>query len=191
MDERSKKFRYISFLLLFLTVAAIPFNVWLLTISESIALVKVVSVASILACLAALYYGLNGYKKNAAPAYKLYMMLFALVLWLAAVNRGFYMDGIASGVLVGCMAIQFACLAIIIVAENLGKKKSTILCWIVVTFTVTAFVLSLILSPGFLRGGDLSGTVSVIRSGSNNHLAFIALALTKAKYTDKDLRGTK
>lgn len=191
MIERSKQFRWISVIMLILTGAAVPANIWCLTISESVVLIKTVSVLSILACLAALYYGLSGYRKNAASSYKLYMILYALALLMCTINRGFYLEGTLSAVTIGCMAVQFACIAIIIVAENLGEKKSLILCGIVAAFSVAAFVVCLFMSPGFLRGGGVSGTVAVIRSGSNNHLAFLTLTLTVAKYKDKDLRGTK
>lgn len=190
MNERNKQFKWLSAIMMILTVTAIMANIWSLTLVKGIWIYKVLSILSVLACLVALYYGLKGYRKNEAAAYKTYIILYAFIPWVSTISHGFYLEGTMAAVTTGCMALQFACAAIIAVAENLGKKKSLILCGIIVTLTFAAFVVCVFVSPGFFRGGDVIGTLSMIRTGSNTLLAFVAFVLTMAKYKDKQLRET-
>lgn len=191
MDTKGKQFRFISILLLIMAASSFVFSiVSLFMIKGNAVLISITSGINALTVLTAIYYMSRGFRKSAASVYKAFMILFATTLFMGIINRGYYLDGIASAVMTGAMAFQFACVAILLVAENLGKARSMTLCWIVFAITLAAFILAFIVKPGTLRGGDLSGNIAVIRTGSNVFLSGIALLMTDGKYKDKENRGT-
>lgn len=192
MNERGKQFRVLSILLLIAAVCCFVTQiVSLILMKDNAVLISVTSVISALATLTAIYYGFNGFRKSAAAVFKTFMILFAETLFMGVINRGYYLDGTAAAAMTGAMALQFACIAILAVAENLGKTKSMTLCWIVFVITLAAFLTAFIEKPGTLRGGDLVGDIAVIRTGGNVFLSGTALLMTAGKYKDKAIRGTK
>lgn len=187
-----KNFKTLSFVLCFILLVNIVNTVFLF-VWDTEPFTRVIAGFAFLAILCAFYYGLKGYNKSAAPVYKVYLILLALVIFLGSINAGTVLFSgdrkSKAGIIISMIA--FACYFCLIVAENLGKRKSMTLAWTVFVLYAVSIVLSLTRLPGILRGGTITGNIVLFRAGTNFALSLVALVMTKAKYMDKELRGTK
>lgn len=132
-------------------------------------------VCTMLTLLFAALYFMMGFKKDAAPYYKLFAWMFAIstcvfVLAVRTMPIVFVIIGL----------INYAILSILAVAKDLGKKKSFILCIISIVVSAAAIVLFCILNAG-----------SVITMASKLLLSVLLFVMVNAKYADKGIRGTK
>ena len=187
-NVRTATERVLAFFLLASIVNGVLIFVW-----GTEPFMKVITGFSFLAILIAFYYGLNGYRKSAATAYKAYFIIFAIILILGSVNGGtvVFSGGRRAIVSIVLTMLSFACYFCLIVAENLGERKSMTLAWIVVIVYGISIAMTLIRTPGIIRGGTIADTILSFRAGTNFVLSLVALVMTKAKYMDKELRGTK
>ena len=165
-----------------LTVASAALLIRLL-IKENVSFVHVVEIVSdIVASAVAFFYICRGYTKEYAEEYKTCMLIAAINALAVAVIATTEKTSIIS--LVMCI-IAFGDIVILAFGKDLGKKKSTICCIVLVLIRLAGFIASFIPSDG---GAILNPARTLI-------IAQIALAIlislvTYAKYLDKDARGT-
>ncbi len=133
----------------------------------------------ILAMLAAAYYMLGGYSKNAAKYYKVFAAFAALSGLVTLISS--CVSGIGA-LFVIIDAIVFAIILYMTFSLNQGKKRSYVFCGIAVALRVIGLV-------AFLIVGNATGVV-VTRYVSYIILACLLGIMTFAKYVDKDARGT-
>ena len=133
----------------------------------------------ILAMMAAAYYMLGGYSKNAAKYYKVFAAFAALSGLVTLITTCLNGNG---ALFVICDAIVFAIILYMTFSLNQGKKRSLSFCGIAVVLRVVGLI-------AFLVVGNASGVV-VMRYVSYIILACLLGIMTFAKYVDKDARGT-
>ncbi len=189
--NKDKSFKWLSIVLILLLLLAFAAEISVFSGLLGNFIGISTNIFSILAIIVAFYYSIMGYGKIASKAYRIYMLLLAIVVWTDIVRHAMHLKGVPVAYAVGGLSIQFACLVVIALAENLGKKKSYTLCWIVLAIAIINFMIAFIFSPGFARGGGIINTIRVVRTGSDVLLIFIAYLITIAKYKDKEMRGTK
>ena len=169
-----------------LVLIAVPacMSLWALTITKGVGTGMLADIFTLAALVFAILYIVNGCTKEDARFYKSFLIAYALAL---LADGSFKCKYFGNGYL--CFT-AYGILCILCVAENLGKKKSLIMGWIVVICTALVLGSTLILTPGVLRGGDEMSTQSVIRAGANFSMALIMLIMIFAKYKDKEARGS-
>ena len=183
MNEKTRK--SLSIIQIILTAIWIVMCVWALIMSPGINNGMLCDIIAIAALLMAMVYLIKGYKKDAAIYYHLFMIIFTLSVLADSVFNAKNYD-------FNYLAITaYGVLCILCVAENLGKKKSTILGLIVLVCLAASLIMTLIKTPGILRGGDAITTQMVIREGATFTMAIILNIMIIAKYKDKEARGTK
>lgn len=190
MPANQKPFLALSAFLLIALIVCLILNVVILTWGV-LPIMKLLSAETILALLAAIYYAISGYKKRVAPAYKIYFTVLCLLFLSSGANMGIQFDSATAGITVCLMMIVFACIFTLLVATDLGKRKSMTLCCIVSVISFALMIFVLIKAPGIVRGGTISNTAFLVRCLSNLVLSLIATLMTAAKYVDKTARGTK
>ena len=190
MPTNKKSFLALSAYLVLSLVLCMILNVVILTWGV-LPIMKLLSVETILALFTAIYYAFRGYKKSVAPAYKAYLIVLSFLFLSSGANMGIQFDSVTAGVTVCLMMFVFACTFTLLVATDLGKRKSMTLCWLVTAIFFVLMVFVLIAAPGIVRGGTISNTAFLFRCVSNFVLSLIATLMTAAKYIDKTTRGTK
>ncbi|MCQ2450973.1 MAG: hypothetical protein MJ080_03240 [Clostridia bacterium] len=132
-------------------------------------------ITNVLAFLFAVLYGFYGYGKNAAACYSfvLISMLFTDFISVLATVGNKILIPTAMGV------ISVACLSVLFMAENLGKKKSyTLAIVLCITYIVRTIV--------FICQNAFSKSYNAIVT--NIAFALVCIVLVYAKYKDKKLR---
>lgn len=177
----------LSIYLLILVIHLFAFNTMAMYLNYSTGTV-IGATLGMLSFAAAAYYEIDGYSKNAALSYKMYMITVFLSMQMLAVNAGIQYDGMISGVTVfaGCLAAS--CALALAISHDLGKRTSMILCGLILVLTLVLAVLIIVNCPGRFRGGDVFYTVATIRLLSNCLAAQIAVIMTMAKYGEKAIR---
>ena len=190
MNE-TKKSRVPLIILNFIAAAfGVAANVYVLLSKEASVFTKIGAAVVILALGASLLYLFNGYKKNAAGYFKLYMCLFAMAQLVSTFATVYSAPNGQSLISVAFPALTYGPILVLALVENLGKKRSYLVCAFVVAAYLTASVLILVMVPGLLAGGTEAGTLCLIRSGTTLLLAIIMSMMIVAKYRDKEERGT-
>lgn len=142
---------------------------------------------NVAALLSSLVYLVLGYKKNAAVFYKLFASAFALsqfvsILSLAKENN--YLG-------LSCYAVLFALILMLALVADMGKKKTFIICFIILILGVFLLVINFFSSPGnIINTGDW--LLKLVCSFSVIVMAAVMWLMATAKYLDKDARkGTE
>lgn len=141
------------------------------------------------AIIFSLVYLLYGYKKNAADYFKFFMLFLALKE-LLAIESMLVEEGapIYAVVIVATMMLGFVVLAF---GKDLGKKKSTIACAIVVGLSVLTLIVGMMYTPKDLTKNVLVGITLNIFNLTRVLMTSITAIMVYAKYEDKYARGTK
>ena len=191
MNE-TKKSRVPLIILNFIAAAfGVAANSYVLLSAEASVFTKIGAAVVILALCASLLYLFKGYQKNAAKYFKLYMCLFAMAQLVSTFATVYSAPNGQSLISVAFPALTYGPILVLALVENLGKKRSYLVCGFVVAAYLIASVLVLVMVPGLLAGGTEAGTLYLIRSGTTLLLAIIMSMLIVAKYRDKEERGTR
>ena len=191
MNE-TKKSRVPLIILNFIAVAfGVAANVYVLLSAEASIFTKLGAAVVILALGASLLYLFKGYRKDAAKYFKLYMCLFAMAQLVSTFATVYSAPNGNSLISVAFPALTYGPILILALVENLGKKRSYMVCAFVVAAFLLASILVAVMVPGLLRGGTEAGTLYLIRTGTTLLLAIIMSMMIIAKYRDKEERGTR
>lgn len=191
MTTKTNVSKFVSIYLLICTVLVIGLNLYEL-FSAHVPITMMSACMAILCCAAAAIYALKGYRKDSAKYYKLFMILLFVFFQLKNCEVGIIGENPAeTGSMIGWVSLCAALALVLALSSDLGKKKSMMLCWIMLTVTVAMLVMGMILRPGVVLGGSFMGTAIAIHTASTCFLAQAALVMTVAKYQDKTARGTK
>lgn len=149
---------------------------------------KMVNCALIVGLIAGLIFAFNGYKKNDADMYKVYMIIYAVALIINAVAGVFISNNMPSWTAIDYLAmilvvISIIAILILVFVKNLGKKVSESL-----------VLYNMISTCGFslyqiITLGDFVPYYSIYIG--NILLSIIAYIFVKFKYADKASRGAK
>lgn len=135
--------------------------------------------ASLCALVCALVYLIKGAQKSAASWFNLFRMFVALT-YFATLLRGMMVSQNIWACTFAALAFGFICM--LIVAMDLGKKVSFILCGLVIVSEIGSVIVSSINHFTVTR---------LVTTSSNIVLALLLTALTVLKYIDKTERNTK
>lgn len=191
MNQKNKVLSYVYIVLCALCIVG---SVFVLLQDIELPVNKIVAVDAIVCTCFAMFYAVKGYKKEAAPYFKTYMILAFLFFQGCACTNGVNYGAdykIASHFLIltnTLLASIFLCLAL---AKDMGKDLSYKLLCIAQVLTFVGVVLAFVFRPGVAFGGSVENTVSVVRGMSKFVVVSIACLMTKFKYEDKAVRGTK
>lgn len=190
MEKKRTISLWASIYLLVILAVILFFNVYVI-VTHALPIFVIGACEGVLGCLAALFYALKGYSKNAAKYYKLYMVFVFLNYQMAVSSSGIRVTGLGGGLLGAACCLLAAFALTLALSHDLGKTTSMILCWGMVAVSFGIIVVMFLEHPGVFRGGNITSTAAIIRACSNCFLAHIALVMTYAKYKDKEVRGTK
>ena len=183
MNEKTRK--SLSVIQIIMTAIWILLCVWALIMSTGINSGVLCDIIALAALLMAMVYLIKGYKKDAAKYYHWFMIIFTVSVLADSVFNAMNYD-------FNYLTItSYGVLCILCVAENLGRQKSIILGLIVLICLAASLVMTLIKTPGILRGGDAITTQMVIRAGASFTMAIILNIMIMAKYKDKEARETR
>ena len=185
------RYREIGMLMLALCALSIAENVICLTLAVPIKL-KIGAVVGLLGCVCALYYMLRGYSKNAAVAYKAFMVVMFVTFQFMTITINMKNDVIASLVsLSACLKAAFA--LSLAVSNDTGEKQGKGMSLTIAVIATVELFVAIILIPvsDLARGGSIAIVAAALRSASNLFVAWMGYAMTLAKYRDKVERGTK
>ena len=155
------------------TVNALPFDYFF-------------SVLVMVALFCGFFYAFNGYKKDAAKYYKLFMNICLLTYFSSTLSDLFYMDDFrVNWTMVGTYAafLRVIPIALLAFVKDFGKKKSLICANLVFLFTLFIFVRALIVYSQYFS--------LIVMDLSQLALSAIVVVFAVAKYKDKEARGTK
>ena len=144
------------------------------------------SISIIVALVFGLFYSINGYQKNAAKYYKLFMNMCVLAYFLSAASDLFYIDDAvfgASMITTYASFVRLIPIAILAFARDYGNRNSLICAYVVFLITLFIFIRCIVVYSEYsgLIIDDLSQLV----------LSGIIVVFVAAKYEDKDARGTE
>ena len=193
MEKNKSVWRYkgIGAILLVLCVLAIAENIACFALETPVKL-KVGAVEGLIGCAFALYYMFKGYSKNAASAYKAFMVIAFLNFQLMAVTINMKMPAVAAFVsLAACLKASFA--LALAVSHDMGKKLSCGMALTIAVLTTVELLVAIVFVyvPDAARGGVMAVVAAALRSGSNLFIAWMGCAMTWAKYRDKADRAAK
>ena len=178
MENKTKLLRIV---LILLTVAVLPFNVKLLTADNANMFFTVGTCLNIISLVFLVIYLAYGFKKKAQLSYKGFLHCFCLNLITACLTIASYGN---SKQFLFILAVNIVCFGIVVMlafSENLGWRKSIILCYILIAlrfFALIGIIFSSIhLANGFIRSLTLLFT------------SVMLAVMTYAKYQDKISRG--
>ena len=187
MDSSSKKI--LAIIHLIITVVCVGLCVWAMILSGGVGRGLIADFLELAALVLALFYLFKGYKKAAAKYYHWFLVSFTIAV---VFNLGF---DIIAATLNGVTAILglgiYGMLCILAVAKDLGKKNSMILGVLILAESIILLVVTLVYTPGIIRGGDALTTQGIIRAGVQQCMAIILNVMIIAKYKDKAARGSK
>lgn len=190
-----KSFRYLSIALFVTAVALIVANAVLIVQQYQWKMPQVVSFCSVIACASGIYYGFSGYKKHAAPCFKFFMLVSALIFLLsggAAILNMSDVVGTSSVFGVICInLITFVSFLLLTFKRDLGKKVSQGIILFNAILMAVCLISSMILFPGKLIGGTLQGSFYTVRAASKLLVCLMAYVMISGKYADKAARNTK
>ena len=179
MEERSISLSTIIICGVIALLSAIG-TVVLVLCSDLEVLYKGGAIFDLVALFFAFFYLAKGYGKAQAKYYKISMLFNALnALFVTAVAANEKTKHVS---IIMC-AICFGLILLLALGENLGMKKSLIICLIVVFIRASGLISQYIITKNF-------DPVCVLVV-SQLVLALMILACTLAKYEDKQARGTK
>lgn len=135
------------------------------------------AICALLAIFSAGYYILQGYTKNAAGYYRLFVGLFALALLVDCVFSVVFTEDFEAMLLPG---LAFVVVLLSFIGVDLGRTLSLILCGALV-----------LISVGLLLTVLGQGSAAVELGAVRIALACLFGVMTYAKYLDKRARGTK
>lgn len=181
VNSNLKKAGYVNVALIFVAIALKLFG-----FVEMPTFVQIESVACIISLLFGLLYSFNGYTKEAADDYKLFMFFYALsclasvIVTTADIVNGpvralVYVNAIAS-------LISLVCSIVLTFAKDLGYEKSSFLSVLILGASAITILWHI-----------LVGCPLLYSTASFAHLiqSFIVCVFVSAKYTDKQARGSK
>ena len=141
----------------------------------------IIKVAGIVALLAGGVYAVTGYQKDSSDFYKIFMVIYAIHLALFIISG--IKNSIDSGDSFVPVIINFIVLVVALVlafAKDLGKKESFRMAILIFAFQLVNFIFIIIVNPKYIIPFFVELVLTCLTS------LFVA-----AKYTDKDIRGTK
>jgi len=154
-----------------------------ITFADSPAMIKAESIIGAIGLISGLIYAFNGYKKDAAKYYKLFMYTYVVISIISLIVE------IVASKTMGVRALQFSfviipfiCICLLAFVKDFGKTKSITAIGIVLLINVIRFARAII------KNTDLN--ISTVSLG-NLVLAIIAFIFVVCKYADKEARGTK
>lgn len=145
--------------------------------------VVTLDIITLLSLLSATVYCVYGYKKDASNYFKAFILLLAiqeLIRIPGIVKLGGVMSGINISDYLIFIAISFAVMCVLFMAENLGKKKSVILGLVALLLNILIVIKSVINGYYFHLMVLLPNVV----------LFAVLVLMILAKYYDKAERGT-
>ena len=139
------------------------------------------AMCSLAAICASLMYLFYGYKKNASSYFRGFMIAYALSQLAGLVIAGQNAEETGLGILL--VGAVYGPVLVMAIAENLGKKKSYILCGIAVLLQIGVLVGAVL-----TRGTAEVGGIFLMRAYMQLTLAVTMTLMTVAKYEDKAAR---
>lgn len=193
MEKNQSMWRYkeIGMLMLGLCILSIAENAACLVMAIPFKL-KIGAVVGLTGCACALYYMFKGYSKNAASAYKAFMVVMFVTFQFMTITINMKNDMIASVVsLAACLKAAFA--LSLALSNDMGEKLGKSMALAIAVITTVELVAAILLIPvsDLARGGSITIVAAALRSASNLFVAWMGYAMTLAKYKDKVERGTK
>lgn len=148
-------------------------------------IVKADAIICIISLIFGLIYSINGYTKNVAKDYKMFMLfyafsiLFSVVVPLSEIINGRF--SVIMLIVISFDIIPLICALLLTFIKDLGQKKSSIIVTILFLFCA-AKTLIFIANSTFIQ--STSNIAHLVQ-------AIIAYIFVCAKYADKEARGTK
>jgi len=136
-----------------------------------------------------LVYLFYGYKKFAASYFMFFMVFLAIKEGLALYSM--IVDEkvpVYAAAIVGTMMLSYLCLAFI---KNLGKKKSFIICGIILLLSLVTLISGLVYTPIVITAKTIVGLQLAMFNLTRVLMAIILIIMVYAKYEDKYSRGSK
>ena len=153
----------------------------LINFTEAPPLIIIDQIVCIIALCFGLVYSFNGYNKEAANYYKVFMYLYVFSCLLSLVSpivyRGF------ENILI--IIVNFAilvCTCLLAFVKDFGKDKSTTVACILIILNVIKLINDLL--RGLFVTFHFAGYTGLVQ-------AIVACVLVSHKYIDKETRGTK
>ena len=191
----TKSKKILGILVCLLLIACAVGNIYVIINKHQKAYTLITALIAFLAILAALYYAFRGYAKNAAPAYKTYMILCALHFQSLAADLGdngiltysMQKAEVAPMILISCLL--FGLMLLLSVAKDLGKGMTRTIS-IISLVAAVAFLVVTLFGMGHYAD-DSAAFVLVQGAVTGVLLVFVAGFMAELKYIDKEERGTK
>lgn len=146
------------------------------TITDNPSLLEKIEIAiCILTLMFSIFYSIDGYKKDSAKYYKIFLCLFILSVFITIINS----DNIIKIV---CSILCAICLCMLLLGKDLGKKKSTIISCVILAFNTIKILVDIF----------ATNKASIfINSFPHLVLAIALCGFVAGKYLDKQTRGSK
>ena len=141
-------------------------------------LTKIDSIVCIAALIFGLVYSFNGYKKDAAKYYKIFMYLY-LLSSLVAVST--YFEGTKLIIFISNIIVSI-CLFVLAFAKDIGKEKSNFCALLTLALSLAKLLFAL---QGPTNMAGISAEFASVA------LACVLCVFVSAKYKDKEARGSK
>lgn len=178
MKDKKEVPQWLSALLVVLILGCMAWTVRSIIrnpVSEEIkSALMIFSVLVLLLLVFSLAYRLGGYKKDAALYFMGYIHLYALTTLVAALG----LRSIADVHLPLCETLSFGILCAMAIAKDLGRRKSFILCGVLILCKLMVVVVTLV-NKAAVTGGIVSDILLAVMLG----------IMVYAKYEDKKSRG--
>ena len=140
---------------------------------------KIDSIICIIALMFGLLYSLNGYKKDAAKNYKVFMYLF-FISNAFALTAPFAIK--VDVLILVSNIIMFVLVFVLTFIKDLGVSKSTNLSMLILILTIIKFLYAV---------AKLGDSLSIYSGFSSLALSCVLCVFVSAKYADKESRGAK
>ena len=174
IDDNLKKTGYFN-----ATLIVIAIILRVIVIPTAPILIKIDSIACLLALISGLVYCLNGYKKDVAKYYKAFMILYLISNISSIAMSILHASNI---ILIIANAVIIICVAFLALGKDLGEKKSNSFALVVLAINAIKLIYNIVANP----------TVGTVRGGITSLiLACILCMFVSAKYADKASRGAK
>lgn len=182
INNNLKKAGYVNAVLI---IAAIVLRVINIGKMSGIAIVDALVCA--IGLLSGLIYSLNGYKKDAAKYYKVFMLLYAvdsLISFVAILSL--YGISFSSANQINLIhaihLVILVCTCLLAFAKDFGKSNSKTAAWVILILTGIKLINDI--TTGAIVSVDFASLAIFIQ-------AIIAFVLVSHKYADKEARGAK
>lgn len=182
MEFIIKNFKKANVFNMVMIAIALALNLYSLTLPVNYKVEKINTIINIFALLVGFLYSFSGYKKDVAPYYKGFMILYVMASILN-VGIGIYDSATNSGVSASIIVNAFKTVCIVLLAfkNDFGKSNSFTVALVILGCTLFLFISSLLASNSYAS--------NIIERFDELLFASITCVFVCAKYLDKQNRG--